>query len=249
MRSIGAFMEVPGEHRKAQRPRVPQHQLPPAGELPNAQLRRNEDTMTNTQATPALTSAQQKALGALSKNRGATAKEVAEYAGIGGSTAGKALTALEGHGLAHRELGERNGARKTADRWYKGPAATSAETEPEAEVATAEEAPPAEAETPADAPAPAEAATEPEEPPAAPTAPAKAPAPAPAKRLARGGLRQMVYEHLEAHPTKAFTAPALSKALGRSAGAVANALVKLKDHGQADLVGESPRQYRLTGQA
>ncbi|MFJ2752724.1 hypothetical protein [Streptomyces sp. NPDC087297] len=205
--------------------------------------------MTNTQSTPALTGAQQKALTALSENRGATAKQVAEYAWIGGSTAGKALVALESLGLAHRELGERDGARKTADRWYKSPAATSAETEPEAEaeVATAEEAPPAEAETPTDAPAPTEAAPEPKEPPAAPKAPAKAPAPA--KRLARGGLRQMVYEHLEAHPTKAFTAPALSRALDRSAGAIANALVKLKDHGQADLVGESPRQYQLAGQA
>ncbi|MFZ3475276.1 hypothetical protein ACODT3_42780 [Streptomyces sp. 4.24] len=213
--------------------------------------------MTNTQPTPALTGAQQKALAALSENRGATAKEVAEYAGIGGSTAGKALTALEGHGLAHRELGERDGARKTADRWYHGPAATNAEAEAEAEPevevedAPAQDAPaeeaPAEAETPTDAPAPAETAPEPEEPPTAPKAPAKAAAPT--KRLARGGLRQMVFEHLEAHPTKAFTAPALSKALGRSAGAVANALVKLKDHGQADLVGESPRQYQLADQA
>ncbi|MFD6540642.1 hypothetical protein [Streptomyces goshikiensis] len=207
--------------------------------------------MTNTQPTPALTGAQQKALAALSENRGATAKEVAEYAGIGGSTAGKALTALEGHGLAHRELGERDGARKTADRWYHGPAATSVEAEPEVEDAPAQDAPaeeaPAEAETPTDAPAPAETAPEPEEAPTAPKAPAKAPKPA--TRLARGGLRQMVYEHLAAHPTEAFTAPALSKTLGRSAGAVANALVKLRDHGQADLVGESPRRYQLADQA
>ncbi|MEU2453980.1 hypothetical protein ABZ605_28355 [Streptomyces sp. NPDC012765] len=211
--------------------------------------------MTNTQATPAtLTGAQSKALAALSETRGATAKAVAEYAAIGGSTAGKALTALEGHGLARREHGEGVGPRRTADRWYLSP--TEAPAEPDAtpqEAAPAEAetpAAPAEAETPAEPEAPtetAEAAPEPEAPAPAPKAPAKAAAPG--ARLARGGLRQMVYEHLEAHPTKAFTAPALSKALGRSAGAVANALVKLKDHGQADLVGESPRQYQLAGQA
>lgn len=200
--------------------------------------------MPNTQATPAtLTGAQSKALAALSETRGATAKEVAEYAGIGGSTAGKALTALEGHGLARREHGEGVGPRRTADRWYLSPA--EAPAEPEAADAAPQEAAPAEPGTPAAPEAPAEAAPEPEAPAPAPKAGAKAAAPG--ARLARGGLRQMVYEHLEAHPAKAFTAPALSKALGRSAGAVANALAKLKDHNQADLVGESPRQYQLAG--
>ncbi|GAA1279400.1 helix-turn-helix domain-containing protein [Streptomyces aureus] len=54
---------------------------------------------------------------ALISNPGATATELALAAGIGRSTAGKALTALEEHGLAIREEGERTGARRTPDRW------------------------------------------------------------------------------------------------------------------------------------
>ncbi|MFD5881027.1 MarR family transcriptional regulator [Streptomyces yangpuensis] len=191
--------------------------------------------MTNTQA-PALTETQQKALAALADHRGATSREIAEYAGIGGSTANKALAALESSNLAHRELGERDGARKTAARWYP--------VDPD--IDETEEAP-AEAESPAAAPEPDTAAPAAEAPTAAPEPPAKAPKAT--GRLGRGDLRQKVYEHLEAHPGKAFTAPALAKALGRSAGAVANALAKLKDHGQADLIGESPRRYQLHGQA
>ncbi len=54
---------------------------------------------------------------ALISNPGATATELAVAAGIGRSTAGKALTTLEEHGLAIREEGERTGARRTPDRW------------------------------------------------------------------------------------------------------------------------------------
>ncbi|MFJ4965956.1 hypothetical protein ACIP6P_26525 [Streptomyces sp. NPDC088729] len=187
---------------------------------------------TQTIAAPAdLTEAQRKALAALADRPGSKAAEIALAAGIGGSTAGKALTALEAHNLAYREHGEKVGGRRTADRWYYRPV----EADPQ-DAATDE------AETAPDAAAPApQAAPEAEAPQAA--------KPATSTRLARGGLRQMVYEHLEAHPGDEVTAPRLAKALGRSAGAVANALVKLTEQGQADLVGESPRRYRLAGQA
>ncbi|MFJ1837926.1 helix-turn-helix domain-containing protein [Streptomyces sp. NPDC088175] len=204
---------------------------------------------TQTIAAPAdLTEAQRKAHAALADRPGSKAAEIALAAGIGGSTAGKALTALESHGLAYREHGEKVGGRRTADRWYYRPieadpqgAATDeagAETAPEA----AAPAPQAASEAPA-APEADTAAPE------ADTAAPEADEPSTSTRLARGGLRQMVYEHLDAHPGDEVTAPRLAKALGRSAGAVANALVKLTEQGQADLVGESPRRYRLAGQA
>ncbi|WP_435058442.1 hypothetical protein [Streptomyces sp. bgisy060] len=206
---------------------------------------------TETHAAPAeLTDAQRKALAALADRPGAKAAEIALAAGIGGSTAGKALTALEAHNLAYREHGEKVGGRRTADRWYHRPV----EADPQAPADEAEAAP--ETAAPAPQAAPAEtaapeadtAAPEADEPPAPAEAP-QADTPATSTRLARGGLRQMVYEHLEAHPGDEVTAPRLAKALGRSAGAVANALVKLTEQGQADLVGESPRRYRLAGQA
>lgn len=209
---------------------------------------------TETAAAPAdLTDAQRKALAALTDRPGAKAAEIALAAGIGGSTAGKALTALESRNLAYREHGEKVGGRRTADRWYHRPA--EAEAEPQAPASDeAEEAPQSAAPAPQAAPAEAPAAEADTAAPEADAPPAPAEAPTADKapsgtRLARGGLRQMVYEHLEAHPDDAVTAPRLAKALGRSAGAVANALVKLTEQGQADLVGESPRRYRLAGQA
>ncbi|MCZ0983856.1 hypothetical protein O1L60_44645 [Streptomyces diastatochromogenes] len=59
----------------------------------------------------------------------------------------------------------------------------------------------------------------------------------------------MVYEYLEAHPADEIGPSGLGKILNRSAGAVANALATLAQHGQAELTGESPRRYRLAGQA
>lgn len=210
--------------------------------------------MTNTQAPAGLTATQEKALAALAEHSGATAKEISEYAGIGGSTAGKALTVLESHNLAYRERGEKVSGRRTADRWYHRPV----EAEPDwlaADEAPTEDKAATEAPEAADSATPAAEVAEPDptepETPTAPAAPAEAKTakPAPGNRLARGGLRQMVYEYLEAHPGDEVTAPRLAKTLGRSAGAVANALVKLTGQGQADLVGESPRRYRLAGQA
>ncbi|MFF2571115.1 helix-turn-helix domain-containing protein [Streptomyces sp. NPDC058084] len=191
---------------------------------------------TTTNAPAGLKVSEQKALAALAEHSGATASEIASYAGIGGSTAGKALNALESHNLAYRERGAMTGNRKEADLWYHRPVETTPEhisDEPEAEAAPA--ATEAEVEAPAEtAPeAPAEAAETPA---------AKA---APTKRLARGGLRQMVYDYLAAHPAEEVGPSGLGKTLGRSAGAVANALAKLAAHGQAELTSDSPRRYRL----
>ena len=46
-----------------------------------------------------------------------SAAELAEAAGIGGSTASKCLASLERDGMAIRHLGGREGGRRVADRW------------------------------------------------------------------------------------------------------------------------------------
>ncbi|MFZ3560825.1 helix-turn-helix domain-containing protein [Streptomyces sp. BH055] len=74
---------------------------------------------------------------------GATAAELALAAGLGRSTAGKALATLEEHGLAVREEGGRTGARRTPDRWRVTHATNSTappcNTETSANLSTTEE--------------------------------------------------------------------------------------------------------------
>ncbi|MEU6158805.1 hypothetical protein [Streptomyces sp. NPDC047130] len=65
------------------------------------------------------------------------------------------------------------------------------------------------------------------------------------QRLAPGALRQMVLDHLTAHPDEAFTSTRISRAIGRSSGAIANALVTLTRHGHAEQVTFRPMTYRL----
>lgn len=64
-------------------------------------------------------------------------------------------------------------------------------------------------------------------------------------RLAPGGLRQMVIDHLRAHPGEAFTATKISRVIERSSGAIANALVTLTNQGLAEKVSDKPLTYRL----
>jgi nitric oxide reductase NorQ protein len=79
--------------------------------------------------------------------------------------------------------------------------------------------------------------------PATGTAPA---APGTAPRLRNGELRRMVAEHLANDPTVARTPGAIARALGRSSGAVGNALAVLETLGQAAPVGAKPVSYRAT---
>ncbi|MET9076994.1 hypothetical protein ABZX95_33715 [Streptomyces sp. NPDC004232] len=65
------------------------------------------------------------------------------------------------------------------------------------------------------------------------------------QRLAPGALRQMVIDHLSAHPGEAFTATGISRVIEKSSGAIANALVKLVIENIAEQVSDRPRTYRL----
>lgn len=78
----------------------------------------------------------------------------------------------------------------------------------------------------------ADAATAPQAEPAAPG------------RLAKGGLRDLVAEHLTAHPDEEFTAPKLSKILKRSSGAISNVFDALVKTGEAEMTSERPRRFR-----
>jgi len=70
-----------------------------------------------------------------------------------------------------------------------------------------------------------------------------APAAAPKGRLGNGQLRRQVAEYLADHPGPCKTGE-IARALGRSAGAVGNALTTLADRGEADLVPGKPIRYQ-----
>ena len=61
-----------------------------------------------------------------------------------------------------------------------------------------------------------------------------------------GQLRDHVHAHLTAHPGAGFTPHQIGRVLGRSSGAVANALDRLTAFGQAELTSEKPRRYQAT---
>ncbi len=59
-----------------------------------------------------------------------------------------------------------------------------------------------------------------------------------------GQLRDLVAAHLAANPAAEFTPHAIGRVLGRSSGAVANALDRLTALGQAQLTSGKPRRYQ-----
>jgi predicted ArsR family transcriptional regulator len=61
-------------------------------------------------------------------------------------------------------------------------------------------------------------------------------------RLGRGRLREMVLDHLGAHPGEVSPAQ-LSKTLGHSAGAISNVLAKLTGSGELVQTSDHPRRY------
>src|SRR5579884_1117869 len=64
-------------------------------------------------------------------------------------------------------------------------------------------------------------------------------------RLGRGELAGLVLDYMADRPSETVGPASVAKGLGRSAGAVSNALGRLAEAGTVRLVGESPRRYRL----
>ncbi|QWF81025.1 AAA family ATPase [Amycolatopsis sp. CA-230715] len=74
-----------------------------------------------------------------------------------------------------------------------------------------------------------------------PAAPGAAP-----HRLRNGELRRMVAEQLAHDPAAALTPGAIATKLGRSSGAVGNAVATLESRGEAEKIGTNPVTYRAT---
>jgi hypothetical protein len=54
-------------------------------------------------------------------------------------------------------------------------------------------------------------------------------------RLGQGQLHEMALEHLRAYPGAEFTATGIAKVIGRSSGAIANALVTMANRDEAEM--------------
>jgi DNA-binding MarR family transcriptional regulator len=172
--------------------------------------------------TPAAPSSAEALLVALADRPGATATDLAEAAGIGRSTAGKLLASLEAEGRVVRQPGGHQHGRRTADRWTLATPPANPTQDPRAAAAT---------------------------PPAAPTTEATDidPPPRPGSgRLGAGELRQLVLGCLADRPGQALSPTAIAKTLGRSAGAVANALRTLAGQGAVVQAQARPRRYTIT---
>lgn len=164
-----------------------------------------------------------------------TAAEVAGALGIGRSTAAKRLARLEASGTIRRNPGGRSGGARVADRWSL---ATPAPATRQSQGATSEDpaATSGGAVSPSD-PDPSDPGTGRET--------RSEPAVDASERLAPGALGALVREYLAARSGQSFGPSGIGKALGRSAGAVSNALSTMAAAGEVELVAERPRRYRI----
>jgi hypothetical protein len=190
---------------------------------------------TTIATTTTRTVAEDKLWDTLRANPGATTAELALTAGIGKSTAAKFLAAWAAEGSVERTPNA-SGGRRTADRW----------TIPTTAEAPAGGQPPSDTvdETADTGEAIMESSGDNEDP--SSTAATEAAATTDkASRLGKGALRGMVEDYLRANPGKEFSPNAIGKALGRSSGAVFNALVKLVGDGYAVQTQDKPKRFAL----
>jgi hypothetical protein len=166
---------------------------------------------------------------ALAAHPEVTAAEIAGVLGVGQSTAAKRLAALETSGMVFRIPGGRVAGVRAPDRWSVVPDAVPRPGQAEPEGAAPGSIPPepASEDTAAGGRVPEDQAAD------------------QAGRLGRGQLGMLVHDYLAARPAEAFGPAGLGKALGRSQGAVSNALAAMAERGEAVLVADKPRRYRI----
>lgn len=217
----------------------------------------------NTLSPPARTDTEAKLWEALAANPGATTAALASHAGIGASTAGKALTRWLRDGYVSRAAGvvvdgDGGGRSRAAGTWTIAvPTANEASaaadaTRPDADAPDTGRSDTADTETTGAKPA---------------TTPPKAPrqdsrkartgnatdrhAGKPdlntngARKLRSGQLRGQVEDALRDKPQCERSPVEFANKLGRSSGAVANALEKLTEAGFAERTSDKPKRYRL----
>jgi MarR family protein len=199
------------------------------------------------------TAAEDKLWAALHAHPAATTGDLAAHAGIGRSTAGKILAGWATEGSVTRTSDPGPGGRRAADTWRITDTtcdqliAAVAPDHPEAE--TTGVVPDAageggSGEITASDPGPGE------QPPTS-TTPTGAGAPVPvdgaapgqSTRLGKGALRGMVEDYLTGRAGEQLSPSAIGKALGRSSGAVSNALDKLVADGYAVQTQDKPKRF------
>ncbi|MFE5565011.1 hypothetical protein ACFQ68_08470 [Amycolatopsis japonica] len=199
---------------------------------------------------------------ALTGNPGATTAALATAAGVGRSTAAKILARWGRDGTAIRTAGD---GPRNPDTWVLAPsdhdtdALATEDTGPDttaSDTATANEPSSDAAITPAVQEAAAGPAAD-DAPEATATdtddgAPSAAESPADTHtaakdkdRLPKGGLRALVEDYLTEHPGESFGPAKIGKDLGRSGGAVNNALEKLVADRYAIKTCEAPKRFAI----
>ncbi|MFC5907902.1 helix-turn-helix domain-containing protein [Streptacidiphilus monticola] len=207
---------------------------------------------------------------ALADQPGSTVAALALAAGIGRSTAGKLLAQMERAGAARRDPGGHDGTRRLADHWHpaatdpapttdqvpQGPVETRTSPEPSGPSESA--ALPAEASS-NEAPISGPEGSGDQSRPTAPAKPATFTGPCPTcghvrrpstrntsvnGRLGQGQLYDLVLQHLHDNPGKECTATGIAKVIGKSSGAIANALAAMAGRGDAAMTCAAPRRYQ-----
>lgn len=206
-------------------------------------------------------SANEKLTEALRAHPGSTAAELSAVAGIGKSTATKILATWDADGTATRTPGIADGGKRVADRWTLSDTETDSSTgqdtvlvhPTESDQPATEEPPgpqdpvppdsdtdphPEAGDIAADHHADAESRGESSQPKTTGTTGKK-------RRLSSGQLRGQVEDFLREHEGEHFGPGAIGQALGRSSGAVSNALDRLVADGYIVKTNDKPKRFML----
>ena len=190
---------------------------------------------------------------ALCTNPNSPAADLSADAGIGRSTAAKILARWATDGSVTRTPGIADDGRRAADLWsitnLDVHSATAGAEDAEHAADTGENAASSSPDTStetrhttADSMATVDAGSQPAKPPAD-SEDTSGGGQDNLRRLPPGGLRGMVEDWLREHAGEEFSPSAIGKALGRSSGAVANALDKLVTDGYAMQTQNKPKRF------